>query len=133
RGTFPPQSQRSAKKSRVTSGFGQSSRANPGRPLRHFFLVDVPATLAFCPLDGGSDEFFGFFGGLPPRPSSSAMRSRSALFCSISVLFCSNSSSLFASRDSPSPFGVLASSESNSSGGIPRVNQTTPPRSMPHW
>src|SRR5262249_26303655 len=126
RGTFPPQSQRSAKKSRVTSGFGQSKRATPGRPLRHFFLVDVPATLAFCPPAGGSDEFFGVFGGLPPPPSSSAMRSRSALFCS-------NSSSIFANRDSTSPFRLLASSESNSSGGIPRVNQTAPPRSMPHW
>src|SRR5262245_61881129 len=52
-------------------GFGQSSRAIPGRPLRHFFFVpDVSETLVFGALDGGSDEFEGVFGGLPPRPSS---------------------------------------------------------------
>ena len=58
-------------RSRFTSGLAQSSRATPGRPLRLFF-ADASATLAFCPLDGGSDEFVGVFGGLPARPSSSA-------------------------------------------------------------
>lgn len=53
--------------SRVTSGFGQSARVTPGRPLRLFFVADASATLAFCPLDGGSDEFVGVFGGLPAR------------------------------------------------------------------
>jgi hypothetical protein len=78
--------------SRVTSGLAQSSRATPGCPLRLLFLADVFPTLAFCPLDGGSDEFVGVFGGLPVRPSSSAMRASSALFCS-------TRSSIFASRD----------------------------------
>ena len=47
-------------------------------------MADASATLAFCPLDGGSDEFVGVFGGLPARPSSSVMRASSALFCSTS-------------------------------------------------
>jgi hypothetical protein len=59
--------------SRVTSGFGQSARVTPGRPLRLFFVADASATLTFCTLDGGSDEFVGVFGGFPARASSSAM------------------------------------------------------------
>ena len=121
-GTFPPQSQRSAKKSRVTSGFGQSSRATPGQPLRHFFLPDLSATLAFCPLEGGSDEFVGVFGGLPARASSSAIRARSALMCSRSFLFWSDSSSIFRSNDRTSDFRLSPLSESIPSGGIPSLN-----------
>jgi hypothetical protein len=49
--------------------------------LRHFFMVDASPTLAFCPRDGGTDEFVGVFGGLPALPSSSATRASSALFC----------------------------------------------------
>src|SRR5215472_419235 len=116
--------------SRVTSGFRQSSRATPGRPLRHFFfLPDLSATFAFCPLEGGSDEFDGVFGGLPPRPSNSAIRARSSsilarseLFCSRRSLFCSKSSSILFSSDSTNPFWLSALSESILSGGIPSLN-----------
>jgi len=86
-------------------------------------VPDASAMLAFCPLDGGSDEFVGVFGGLPARPSSSAMRASS-------TLFCSTRSSIFASRDSTSPFRLSALSESIPSGGIPSLNQTNPTHSM---
>src|SRR5262249_31839671 len=106
------------------------SRATPGRPLRHFFfLPDLSATFAFCPLEGGSDEFDGVFGGLPPRPSNSAIRARSSsilarseLFCSRRSLFCSKSSSILFSSDSTTPFWLSALSESILSGGIPSLN-----------
>jgi hypothetical protein len=73
-GQFRAQLQRSTRTSRVTSGLARSSRVTPGCPRRPFFVVDVSATLVFCPRDGGTDEFVGVFGGLPARPSSSAMR-----------------------------------------------------------
>jgi hypothetical protein len=41
-------------------------------------VPNASAMLAFFPLDGGCDEFVGVFGGLPARPSSSAMRASSA-------------------------------------------------------
>jgi hypothetical protein len=41
-------------------------------------------------------------------------------------------SSIFASRDSTSPFRLWALSESMPSGGIASLNQTAPTRSMPH-
>src|SRR5215470_8189367 len=127
--------------SRVTSGLAQSSRATPGRPLRLLFVVDASATLAFCPLEGGSDEFVGVFGGLPARPSSSAMRARSVLiclrsssiltwselFCSRRSLFCSKSSSILFSSDSTNPFWLSALSESILSGGIPSLNHDAIP------
>ena len=69
------------------------SAGGSARPLRLLFVADAFPTFDFCPLDGGSDEFVGVFGGLPVRPSSSAMRASSALFCS-------TRSSIFASRDS---------------------------------
>ena len=104
--------------SRVTSGFGQSSRATPGRPLRPFFVVDAFAALAFCPLDGGSDELVGVFGGLPARASSSATRARSSY--------------ILVSSESTSAFRLSASSESIPSGGIPSLNQTDPTHSTPN-
>jgi hypothetical protein len=67
--------------------------------------------LDFCPLDGGSDEFVGVFGGFPVRPSSSAMRASSALFCS-------TRSSIFAS-EAPGPSGLSALSESIRRGEQP--------------
>jgi len=86
-------------------------------------VPDASAMLAFCPLDGGSDEFVGVFGGLPARPSSSAMRASS-------TLVCSPRPSIFASRDSTSPFRLSALSESIPSGGIPSLNQTIPTHSI---
>jgi len=56
-------------------------RATPGRPLRPFFCGDVAGRLAFCPLDGGSEEFVGVFGGWPARSSSSAIRASRVLIC----------------------------------------------------
>ena len=107
--------------------------------MRHFFFLPS-ATLAFCPREGGSEEFEGVFGGLPERPSSSAIRARSALIClrsssivACSELFLSESSSILRSSDRTSDFTLSALSESIPSGGIPRVNQTAPPRSIPHW
>lgn len=74
----------------------------PGATLPQSICRDPPATQAppfvrGARLDGAWDtgaarlkqrEFGSAFGGLPERPSSSAMRARSALFCLRTVLFC---------------------------------------------
>ena len=70
--------------------------------------------LAFCPLDGGSEEFVGVFGGWPAHASSSAIRARRVLICPSSSLFC-------ASSWSTSGFKLSLSSEFSVSGGIPSL------------
>jgi hypothetical protein len=119
-----PQPQRSAWMSRTASGLAQRSRATPGRPLRPFFrLPPVLATLPFCPLDGGSEELSGVFGGWPRRASSSAMRETSAWFCV-------SSASTRAKSCSTSAFSSALSSDSRSSGVIQNLNQNRLPRSI---
>jgi hypothetical protein len=78
------------------------------------------------------DELLGVFGGLPERPSSSAIRARSSSILARSAVFWPASSSILVSSDSTSPFRLSASSESILPGDIPSLNQTSPTRSMPH-
>src|SRR5260370_30779592 len=101
---------------RLGAGWGQSARATRGRPLRPLFPAS--GRLAFCPVEGGSEELVGVFGGDPKRASSSATRAASTLFCSASA--------------STSRFNASLSSESSVSGAIPSLNQaldkcSTPP------
>ncbi len=66
--------------SATRSGLGSSARPKPGRLLRGGF-PPVGGALAFWPLDGGSDELSGVFGGFSSsaiRASNTAIRASAA-------------------------------------------------------
>ena len=79
-------------------------------------------TLAFWPLDGGSEELSGVLGGMFSCASSAATRATSAAFCPVRMRICPACASTSASSSD-------LSSWPSESASIPSLNQPDPPKS----